>query len=96
LLVRSEPTQVLDGTDLLHHGQTLRKSDRGELLLPQLLNGVLVVAQVQLGADQNDGRLRTVVAHLGKPFGAHILERGGTDDENIKFHGNLEMSIQKY
>ena len=74
----SEPTQVLDGTDLLPHSQTLWKSDGRELDFPQLLNCILVITQVQFGPDQNDGRLRTVAFDLGPPFVAHIPQRGRT------------------
>lgn len=37
-------------TDLFGHGQALGVGDRGELLLPELLDGVLIVPQIQLGA----------------------------------------------
>lgn len=62
-------------TDLSRHGKALWISDRGELLVPQPLDGVLVVAEIQLGAHQNDGRVGTVVPHLGIPLshrGQHI------------------------
>lgn len=42
--------QVLHRTDLFGHGQALGVGDRGELLLPELLDGVLIVPQIQLGA----------------------------------------------
>ena len=37
-------------TDLFGHGQALGVGDRGEFLLPELLDGVLIVPQIQLGA----------------------------------------------
>lgn len=56
-------------TDLLGQSQALRVGDRRQLLLFQLLDGVLVIPQVQLGAHQDDGCAGAVVPHLGVPLG---------------------------
>lgn len=58
-------------TDLPGHGQALRVGDRGELLVPQPLDGVLVISQIQLGAHQDDGCVGAVVSHLGVPLPSH-------------------------
>ena len=49
----------------------LRVGDGRQLLLLELLDGVLVLPEVELGAHQDDGRVWTVVAHLRVP-----LQRG--------------------
>lgn len=46
--------------------------DRGQSLLLEFLNGLLIVSQVKLGAHQDDGSVRTVVAHLRVPL--HTME----------------------
>lgn len=71
--------QVFDRTNLLGHAQALWIGDGRELTFLELLNGACILAQVQLGPDQNDGRIRAMVIHLGKPFGANILEGGRVD-----------------
>lgn len=58
-------------TDLSGHGQALGVGDRGELLVSQPLNGVLVISQIQLGAHQDDGRVGAVVSHLRVPLPRH-------------------------
>lgn len=50
------------------HGQALGVDDGGEFLLLQLLDGVLVVSQVQLGAHQDDGSVGAVVSDLRVPL----------------------------
>ena len=39
-----------------------------QLLISKSVDRLLVLAQVQLGADKHDGRCGTVMAHLGKPL----------------------------
>ncbi len=55
----------------------LRICDGRQPLLLQLLYGLLVLPQVELGAHQDDGHVRAVVAHLWVPLGSDILERRG-------------------
>lgn len=55
-------------TDFFGHGQALRVDDGGEFLLLQLLDGVLVVSEVQLGAHQDDGSVGAVVSDLRVPL----------------------------
>ena len=43
-------------------------SDRGQLLLLELLDGLLVLPQVQLGPHQDDGGVLTVVTHFWVPL----------------------------
>ena len=66
-------------TDLFGHGQALGVGDGGQLLLLQLLNGVLVIPQVQLGAHQDDGCVGAVVTHLRVP-----LDRGQADGRKVR------------
>lgn len=62
-------------TNLFGHGQALGVGDGGEFLLLQLLDGVLVVSQIQLGAHQDDGGVGAVVSHLWVPL-RHATYRG--------------------
>lgn len=65
---------MLQLTYFFSHGQALRVDNGGEFLLLKLFDSVLVVSQVQLGANQDDGRVGAVVSHLRVPLGE---ERGG-------------------
>ena len=56
----------------------LRVGDGGQSLLLQLVDGLLVLPQVELGADQDDGDLGAVVAQLRVPFGPHRNVRTST------------------
>ena len=58
----------------------LRVGDGGQSLLLQLVDGLLVLPQVELGADQDYGDLGAVVAHLRVPLGPHVLEAGWVDE----------------
>lgn len=88
LLGEGRALEVLDGPYFLGHGQPLWVGDRGQLALPQFLHRVFVLAQVELGAHKNDGRIRAVVAYLRVPLGPDVLERcwvhqGETDEEDV-------------
>lgn len=63
-------------TNFSCHGQALRVSDRGELLVSQPLNGVLVISQIQLSAHQDDGCVGAVMSHLGVPLQEEDRVRG--------------------
>ena len=54
----------------------LRICDGREPFLLQLLDRLLVLPQVEFGADEDDGDVGTVVPHLWVPFGTDILKRG--------------------
>lgn len=89
LLGEGRALEVLDRADLLRHGQPLRVRDGGELAVAQLLHGVLVLPQVQLGAHQDDGCVGAVVAHLGVPLRPDIFKgcwvyQGEADEEDIR------------
>lgn len=58
-------------TNILGQCQALRVGDGSQLLLLQLLDGVLVISKVQLGTHQDDGGAGAVVPYLREP-----LERG--------------------
>ena len=55
-------------TNILGQCQALRVGDGSQLLLLQLLNGVLVISKVQLGTHQDDGGAGAVVPHLREPL----------------------------
>lgn len=66
-------------TYLLSQSQALRVGDWRQLLFLQLLNGVLLVPQIQLGAYQDDGCGGAVVTNLGVP-----LAQDGVKSEQIE------------
>lgn len=81
--------QILDGGNLLGHGQSLWISDRRQLLVLELLDRLLIVAQIQLGAHQDDGHIVAVMTHLREPLGTHVLKGCGihqreADEEHIR------------
>lgn len=59
---------IAELTDFFGHGQALRVDDGGEFLLLQLLDSVLVVSEIQLGAHQDDGSVGAVVSDLRVPL----------------------------
>lgn len=62
------PRQATVITDFFGHGQSLGVRDGGEFLLPQLLYGLFVIPQIQLGAHQDDGSVGTMMSHLRIPL----------------------------
>ena len=60
--------EVLDGLDLLGDLHCLLILYGLHLALAQLLFDLWVVAQVELGADQDDGNAGCVVLYLGVPL----------------------------
>lgn len=71
-------------TDLFGHRQALGVGDRRELLLLQLLHGVFVISQIQLGPHQDDGRVGTMVSHLRVPLQEdHNSEQRTSDGSRI-------------
>lgn len=71
---------VLDRLQLL--GQFLALLQRNGLLLilSQLLQRTLLIAQINLRTNEQEGRLLTVVRYLRNPLFFDVLERAGTDD----------------
>ena len=55
-------------TDLLCQSQPLRVGDGRQLLFLQLLNSVLLIPQIELGPNQDDGCGGAVVANFGEPL----------------------------
>jgi len=69
LLGEGRALEVLVGVDLTGLLLTLLDRDGAALvLLAQLLLGVVIVTEIELCADKDDGDLGTVVAHLGVPL----------------------------
>merc|ERR1719373_1248317 len=63
LLCESRALKVLDCAHIFCHCQTLWVSNWGKSLLFQLVNGLLVLPQIEFGANQNDWDLGTMVPH---------------------------------
>ena len=74
LLSGSRALEVLDGADLVGLGLGLLLGDGSLVLLGELLNGLLVAAEIDLGADKDDGGGGAVVADLRDPLGAHVVK----------------------
>ena len=71
---------VLDSANLLDHLKALLVGNGRLLLASKLLASGGIVAEVDLGADENDGSVGAVVRHLGVPLGANVLEGRRVDD----------------
>lgn len=74
LLRQCGALEVLDSADRLCNGRALLG---GDWLLSALLergDSRLLLAQIELGADQNDGRAVGVLLHLGVPLCSNRLE----------------------
>ena len=76
LLRQRRALHVLDGLVLVCHRLPVRGGRGPHLVGRQLLPLLLVVPEVDLGADEDDRRPGAVVADLGKPLLLTILERG--------------------
>lgn len=68
-------------TDLLGQSQALRVGDWSQFLLLQLLDRLLLIPEIQLGAHQDDGCRGAVVPYLRVPLG------GGNEQEHVSFFG---------
>lgn len=62
-------------TNLFGQCKALWVSNGCKLLLLEFFNGVLLVSQIQLGADQDDGCGRAVVPHLWVPLGGRRVHK---------------------
>lgn len=86
-------------TYLLSQSQALRVGDWRQLLFLQLLNGFLLVPQIQLGAHQDDGCGRAVVADLRVPL-AEDRSKGiqnetrerGRQKENVMYVSEMKKN----
>lgn len=90
LLCERRALEVLVRVDLLGLCCALLVGDGAALvLLAQLLDGVLVVAQIELRADQHDGHLCAVVGHLREPLCRHVLNcvHEKNKDKKVKRQG---------
>jgi len=88
LLCEGRALEVLDGVDFLCHLETHRVGDGLHALLLELVDGVAVLTQIELGAREDDGGVSSVVRNLGIPLGANVVERGRVhqreaDEENV-------------
>ena len=87
--------ELLLNLQILHSGFVLRV-----LSLPlQVLQHVLVVPQIGLGADQDDGNVGCVVLELRVPLGFDVVKGRGTydgvaDDEHIGLETNHDNEHQ--
>lgn len=81
--------EVLERADLLADVFGLLRSHGLLRSLVQLLDGLLVVAQVLLAADEDDGQALTEVQNLGNPLLLDVVERigrvnGEADEDNMR------------
>ncbi len=73
--------------------------DRSQFLLHQFLQEDLIIPQIHLGADQEDGGIQTMMTNFLAPFRPNILEgiridQGETDQEDVDFRvGEWPQSI---
>jgi hypothetical protein len=92
---------VLDRLDLLGNANGLFVLDGCHLLLSQTLLGALVVAEIELGSDQDDGDAGCMVINLGVPLQRLIstcplstLEEMPTFALTLSNEGGLTMEKQ--
>jgi len=89
LLCGGRALEVLDGADLGSLLFALLLGDGTALVLGlETLECLGVCAEIELGADEDDGGGGAVVLHLRAPLGGHVLKGGWahnaeTDKENI-------------
>jgi hypothetical protein len=79
---------ILDCTQFSRHPLAVLALDRRHSLFGELVLDRVVLAQIDLGADNQARHARAVVMHLGEPLLADVLERGGrrhgeADEEDI-------------
>lgn len=77
-LCEGRALEVLLRLDLLGNHDCLLVLDGGHLLLAQRLLGGLVVSQIELRADEDDGHARRVMVDLGVPLVAVRWGKHGT------------------
>ena len=67
--------KVFVGADLLRDSVTLLLGHGLLLVLGELLDGLLVVSQIPLAADEDDGQSLAEVQDLGNPLLLDVLQR---------------------
>lgn len=80
---------VLDGADLLGHLHSLLVGDGCLTLGAELLDGLGLLTQIELGSSEDDRGVGAVVGDLREPLGAYVLEGGRVgdgvgDEENVR------------
>ena len=75
LLAPGRALVVGKGVDLLSHGASLLKLHRLLLHFSEFLDGVWVVAEVLLVADEDDGDVGAELLHLWRPLLWDVLQR---------------------
>lgn len=92
---------VLDGPNLIRQLLALFPLQRRQALFREGTQRLPVLAQVDLGAHEDDGRVRAVVLDLGVPLGSDILEGRRTghaeaDQEHVlQIHERIGLFEQK-
>lgn len=79
-LCESRALEVLVCSNLLGHGECLFIRDGFHLSCTKGLRGRLVVSQIQLGADEDDGNVGCMVLDLRIPLGFHVVKGWRADD----------------
>lgn len=75
LLGKGRALQIFKRVDLLRLGETLLVGDRAALvLLHELIGGLLIVTEIELCADKNEGDVGAVVSNLRVPLGGDVLD----------------------
>jgi hypothetical protein len=80
--------EVFDSTNLLAHILGLLRSDWLLRSLMQFFNCLLIVAEILLAADEDDGETLAEVQHLRNPLFLNVVERvgrinGETDQDDV-------------
>lgn len=74
------------GLDLLRNHDSLLVLDRGHFLLAEALLGALIVSEIQLGADKDDGYIGGVMLDLGIPL--HLAQHcSAPKDSSVVYLG---------
>lgn len=80
---------VAGGANLLSDGETLGARDGALVHAGQVGNGLLVVAEILLARNEDDGEALAEVQHLGNPLFLDVVERvgrvhGETDEDDVR------------
>ena len=59
--------EVLEGADLVGHGLALLLGDGRLVLAGEVVDGLLVLSEIDLGADEDDGGVGAVVLDFAVP-----------------------------
>lgn len=80
LLRQRRALEVANGADLPGKSGTLLVVDRRLPSFPQLVDGISVFPQVELGTDKKDRNVWCVMLNFGNPLSGDVLERRRADD----------------